>query len=147
MCRNVRSYKILLFSATVCGICHEYDPPRQDENSLKPYTTEWVGCDCDRWFHKTCTKLQRFTTLFSCRSVKMKCIGVHVPLKSKRPKKKVQDQPEEEEINLTVVHHWWNWKTTKREKSIFAKQLCFESSLVSVETVKLTNRFDQRNAE
>ena len=63
-----------------CGLCGEYDPPLQgskEEGTV--YTTEWVGCDCDRWFHKQCTKLSRFTDRFSCRSVKMKCI---------KPKKK-----------------------------------------------------------
>jgi hypothetical protein len=58
-----------------CGLCNEYDPPIVDPEAQggSHYTTEWVGCDCERWFHKQCTKLTRFTTKFSCRSVKMKC--------------------------------------------------------------------------
>jgi len=52
----------------MCGICGSWDPP-----SNSSITTQWVGCDCDRWFHKCCTKLKRVTDKFSCRSVKMKC--------------------------------------------------------------------------
>ncbi|TRY62829.1 hypothetical protein TCAL_16553 [Tigriopus californicus] len=63
----------------VCGICEQFDPPVSPENSgdkrkRAKYTTEWVGCDCDRWFHRQCTKLSRVSDKFSCRSVKMKCL-------------------------------------------------------------------------
>lgn len=59
-----------------CGICNHYDPPLNPENTTGlTYTTEWVGCDCDRWFHKPCTKMKRFTDKFSCKSVKMKCLS------------------------------------------------------------------------
>ena len=59
----------------LCGICSHYDPPLNPENTTGlTYTTEWVGCDCDRWFHKPCTKMKRFTDKFSCKSVKMKCL-------------------------------------------------------------------------
>lgn len=63
----------------VCGICEQFDPPVSPENSgdkrkRAKYTTEWVGCDCDRWFHRLCTKLSRVSDKFSCRSVKMKCL-------------------------------------------------------------------------
>jgi len=61
----------------LCGICSHWDPPVNPENiSGVTYTTEWVGCDCDRWFHKPCTKMKRFTDKFSCKSVKMKCLIV-----------------------------------------------------------------------
>ena len=60
----------------LCGLCNHYDPPlSSDHNSGETYTTEWVGCDCDRWFHKPCTKMKRFTDKFSCRSLKMKCLN------------------------------------------------------------------------
>merc|ERR1712059_135561 len=60
----------------LCGICDSWDPPDSGGTQnleADSYTTEWVGCDCDRWFHKGCTKLKRFTDKFSCRSVKLKC--------------------------------------------------------------------------
>jgi hypothetical protein len=95
---------------TVCGICHQFDPPPSETTAKKKiYTTEWVGCDCDRWFHKPCTKLQRFTSLFSCRSVKMKCQGGHNnPSRAKKSKKKQGISggapPEDDDINMTIVH-------------------------------------------
>ena len=61
-----------------CGICNQFDPPLQPERtkdqSVTRYTTEWVGCDCERWFHKPCTKMKKFMKSFSCKSVKMKCL-------------------------------------------------------------------------
>jgi len=57
-----------------CGICELLDPPADPNNPLSiEETTEWVGCDCYRWFHKCCTKLTKITEKFSCKSVKMKC--------------------------------------------------------------------------
>jgi len=57
-----------------CGICELMDPPVDPDNpNSTADTTEWVGCDCYRWFHKSCTKLTKFTEKFSCKSVKMKC--------------------------------------------------------------------------
>ena len=57
-----------------CGICELMDPPVDPDNpNSTAQTTEWVGCDCYRWFHKSCTKLTKFTEKFSCKSVKMKC--------------------------------------------------------------------------
>ena len=60
-----------------CGICNQFDPPLQTDEVLKlpRYTTEWVGCDCERWFHKPCTKMKKFMKSFSCKSVKMKCLS------------------------------------------------------------------------
>lgn len=58
-----------------CGICELLDPPVDPNNPhFAEETTEWVGCDCYRWFHKGCTKLMKITEKFSCKSVKMKCI-------------------------------------------------------------------------
>ena len=54
-----------------CGICELLDPPVDPGNPQE--TTEWVGCDCYRWFHKSCTKLTKFTEKFSCKSVRMRC--------------------------------------------------------------------------
>ena len=57
-----------------CGICELLDPPVDPDNpQTTAETTEWVGCDCYRWFHKSCTKLTKFTEKFSCKSVRMKC--------------------------------------------------------------------------
>lgn len=70
-----------------CGICFAWDPPERtaiggsgetvgDESTKKKkdtYTTSWVGCDCGKWYHKECTSLKRFTSAFSCKSVKRKC--------------------------------------------------------------------------
>ena len=56
-----------------CGLCNEYDPPIPNAVGGSTYTTEWVGCDCERWYHKYCTGLTRFTNKFSCKSVKMRC--------------------------------------------------------------------------
>ena len=57
-----------------CGICEMLDPPVDPDNPHSSAdTTEWVGCDCYRWFHKSCTRLTKFTEKFSCKSVKMKC--------------------------------------------------------------------------
>ena len=59
-----------------CGICELLDPPVDPRNPQVPEvaeTTEWVGCDCYRWFHKSCTKLSKFTEKFSCKSVRMRC--------------------------------------------------------------------------
>ena len=95
---------------TVCGICHQFDPPPSESTAKKKvYTTEWVGCDCDRWFHKPCTKLQRFTSLFSCRSVKMKCQGGHINLsRTKKSKKKpsvgASAGDNNDDINMTIIH-------------------------------------------
>lgn len=57
----------------MCGLCNEYDPPIPNTVGGSTYTTEWVGCDCERWYHKYCTGLTRFTNKFSCKSVKMRC--------------------------------------------------------------------------
>lgn len=59
----------------VCGICESWDPPVvAGKAAAAKNTTEWVGCDCGRWFHKTCTKLKRVTHKFSCKSVKKDCL-------------------------------------------------------------------------
>ena len=57
-----------------CGICHLLDPPVDPSvPQSSAETTEWVGCDCYRWFHKSCTQLTKFTEKFSCKSVRMRC--------------------------------------------------------------------------
>ena len=63
-----------------CGICEMLDPPIDPDNMNPEETTEWVGCDCLRWFHKGCTKLAKFTEKFSCKSVKMKCMEMEQEL-------------------------------------------------------------------
>ena len=59
-----------------CGICEMMDPPIDPDAGTVTAETEWIGCDCFRWFHKGCTKLAKFTDKFSCKSVKMKCLEV-----------------------------------------------------------------------
>ncbi len=71
-----------------CGICAQYDPPEMDETSGGSVSVGWVGCDCDRWFHKQCTKLSRFTDRFSCRSVKMKCLRKNAAAASHKKRKR-----------------------------------------------------------
>ena len=57
-----------------CGICDMMDPPVDTANTPSlDSTTEWVGCDCYRWFHQSCTKLTKITEKFSCKSVRMRC--------------------------------------------------------------------------
>lgn len=66
-----------------CGICQLLDPPVDPKYPVpSTETTEWVGCDCYRWFHKSCTKLMKFTEKFSCKSVRMRCLEARpVPVK------------------------------------------------------------------
>jgi len=58
----------------VCAICKCYDPvitsPIKDDLA----TTEWIGCDCNRWYHQYCTKLKNIDDSFSCVQVKLKCL-------------------------------------------------------------------------
>ena len=56
----------------VCAICECYDPPVEDSAVLP--TTEWIGCDCDRWYHKHCTKLEKIDESFSCKNVNLNCL-------------------------------------------------------------------------
>ena len=59
----------------VCAICQCYDPviknPRDKELLM---TTEWIGCDCNRWYHKYCTKLKHIDDSFSCKQLKKECL-------------------------------------------------------------------------
>ncbi len=56
----------------VCAICKKYDPvlpPDADPSEVS--NTEWVGCDCNRWFHLFCTKLSDSELeVFNCSQVK-----------------------------------------------------------------------------
>jgi len=66
-----------------CAICNLMDPPVDPENpQSSAETTEWVGCDCYRWYHKSCTKLTKFTEKFSCKSVRKKCQEANNSLES-----------------------------------------------------------------
>ena len=55
--------------------------------------TEWVGCNCERWFHKACARklVKQIRASFSCKSVKMRCIG-EVPA-TKRKRRPSSGQP------------------------------------------------------
>jgi len=58
----------------VCAICGQYDPILPGGSSRDGDTTEWIGCDCNRWFHKFCTRLKEVDDSFSCRQVHKSCL-------------------------------------------------------------------------
>jgi len=60
----------------VCAICHLYDPAATDEpgGGDDGDTTEWIGCDCNRWYHKLCTGLAVVDETFCCAQVKLSCL-------------------------------------------------------------------------
>eukprot|EP00092_Neocalanus_flemingeri_P071742 GFUD01088202.1.p1 GENE.GFUD01088202.1~~GFUD01088202.1.p1 ORF type:complete len:454 (+),score=102.91 GFUD01088202.1:68-1429(+) len=58
----------------VCAICGQYDPILPGSSSGDGDTTEWIGCDCNRWFHKFCTRLTEVDDSFSCRQVHKSCL-------------------------------------------------------------------------
>lgn len=58
----------------VCAICGQYDPILPGSSSRDGDTTEWIGCDCNRWFHKFCTRLKEVDDSFSCRNVHKTCL-------------------------------------------------------------------------
>jgi len=58
----------------VCAICGQYDPILPGSSSRDGDTTEWIGCDCNRWFHKFCTRLKEVDDSFSCRQVHKSCL-------------------------------------------------------------------------
>jgi len=59
----------------VCAICGQYDPILPGSISRDGDTTEWIGCDCNRWFHKFCTRLKEVDDSFSCRHVHKSCLA------------------------------------------------------------------------
>ena len=84
-----------------CEICHQYDPPAPEgQDRAKGYRTDWVGCNCGRWFHKSCARqfCKRITASFACKSVKMRCIG----RKAKAPKS-VPSNKSKKQSNLTTI--------------------------------------------
>lgn len=60
----------------VCAICQCYDPiitsPLKGNQMLM--TTEWIGCDCNRWYHKYCTRLKHIDDSFSCKQLNRECL-------------------------------------------------------------------------
>jgi len=58
----------------VCAICGQYDPILPGGSSRDGDTTEWIGCDCNRWFHKFCTRLKEVDDSFSCKNVHKICL-------------------------------------------------------------------------
>jgi rubredoxin len=58
----------------VCALCKQYDPVLPDDMRANAPQTEWVGCDCNRWFHQYCTKLQKVDDSFSCKMVNLQCL-------------------------------------------------------------------------
>ena len=57
----------------MCAICECFDPP-VDVFDPSHATTDWIGCDCNRWYHKHCTKLKKVDDSFSCKTVKLVCL-------------------------------------------------------------------------
>ena len=55
-----------------CAICKQYDPVLPA--GVEPSKTEWVGCDCNRWYHQFCTGLDTVDDSFACKLVKLKCL-------------------------------------------------------------------------
>ena len=62
----------------VCAICKCYDPPVDagQDGEGSGDTTEWIGCDCNRWYHKLCTRLAVVDETFSCKLLKLVCLPV-----------------------------------------------------------------------
>lgn len=59
----------------LCYICKCYDPVYNDkEIDACGDTTEWIGCDCERWYHKYCTRLTVIDDNFSCKTMNAKCL-------------------------------------------------------------------------
>jgi len=61
----------------VCAICHLYDPATDEPgggDDGSGDTTEWIGCDCNRWYHKFCTGLAVVDETFCCAQVKLTCL-------------------------------------------------------------------------
>lgn len=59
----------------VCDSCKQVDPPLSIEQLPLDEDVDWVGCECERWFHKRCLCLteEEFQT-FSCDKVKKYCL-------------------------------------------------------------------------
>ena len=62
----------------VCAICKCYDPPVDagQDGEGSGDTTEWIGCDCNRWYHKLCTRLAVVDETFSYKLLKLVCLPV-----------------------------------------------------------------------
>jgi len=61
----------------VCAICKCYDPVISSPikgSQQELATTEWIGCDCNRWYHQYCTKLKNIDDSFSCKQLNRKCL-------------------------------------------------------------------------
>ena len=55
----------------VCAVCKKYDPVLPEGvDPTEVNNTDWVGCDCNRWFHLYCTKLaDKELENFNCSQV------------------------------------------------------------------------------
>jgi len=63
----------------VCAVCQCYDPiittpVKNNKQAEAMMTTEWIGCDCNRWYHQYCTKLKHIDDSFSCKQVGLECL-------------------------------------------------------------------------
>jgi hypothetical protein len=65
----------------VCDACKGTDPPILSQDNSQEEMVEWVGCECERWFHKKCLNLTPAEfEIFSCVFVKKDCIDGLVTL-------------------------------------------------------------------
>ena len=77
--KNVEKMSQNFVETMACRVCKCYDPiittpvknPKQAEAMM---TTEWIGCDCNRWYHKYCTKLKKIDDSFSCVQLGIECL-------------------------------------------------------------------------
>jgi len=58
----------------VCAICEEYDPVLPPDAEDPTDDTQWIGCDCGRWFHLHCTGLKEESEDFSCSATDLECL-------------------------------------------------------------------------
>jgi len=63
-----------------CAICKGYDDPELIESEADQQT-QWIGCDCDRWYHTSCLShvaakvgLQLDHESFNCEQINNECI-------------------------------------------------------------------------
>lgn len=79
----------------VCGLCACVDPP-----SATTSQTKWVGCDCDRWFHLRCLRLEEVPRSFNCSKLNKKCLPKSKGSKIKHHQKLSQDLIEDTDDDI-----------------------------------------------
>lgn len=68
-------------NTSFCCVCMGYDDPDFNDGTEEDKETEWVGCDCGRWYHDSClTKVASHIGLhlqvetFNCEQINHNCI-------------------------------------------------------------------------